>query len=237
MIRFDAFEKLGIVAAMSDKSDGDCNLRSVGHSETACKVRHAFCRRLGVDAADLVCAQQVHGVEIASAAARDRGKGAAVRHDGFPATDGILTAVSRLPLAILAADCVPIYLFDPTCRVGGLIHAGRRGTQAGISGRAVALLQAQFNLLPKNLHALIGPSAGPCCYEVGPEMARRLAQAGFPVRGRKLDLWETNARQLAAAGLLLRRITVAGICTVCDGRFFSYRAERTSARNMALLML
>ncbi len=138
---------------------------------------------------------------------------------------------------MFVADCVPVYLLDPETGGGGLVHAGREGTYRGISPLAVEAMQREFGTKPTDLHALIGPSAGPCCYEVSPELAHAFAEAGLPVDGRHLDLWQANAQQLTAAGLSPGRITVSGICTICDGRFHSHRAQPNAGRNMALLML
>jgi YfiH family protein len=167
----------------------------------------------------------------------DRGRGATTYEDGFAATDGLITGARNLPLALLVADCVPVYLFDPVRGVGGLAHAGRRGTLANLSGLTVQAFVARFDSNPSDMHALIGPSAGPCCYEVSEEIALAFARAKLPVTGRKLDLWDANLRQLRRAGVPDAQIAVAGQCTICDGRFFSYRAGDGAARNMALLMV
>jgi len=85
--------------------------------------------------------------------------------------------------------------------------------------------------------AAVGPSIGPCCYEVGPEVAAAFRESQAIVageilapgpRGREmLDLWKANRLQLAAAGIPEERIEVAGLCTACDtDRFFSHRAEK-----------
>ncbi|MBI5095702.1 MAG: laccase domain-containing protein [Candidatus Hydrogenedentes bacterium] len=238
MIRFPQLESLGVaVAAFSEKSDGNCGLRGVSNAAGVLASRRAVCRACGADEGRLVCAQQVHSPNVAWVTADNAGAGATVWETGLDATDGLLTQELGLPLGILVADCVPLYIVDPRRRVAGLAHAGREGTRADIAGRAVAELVLTAGANPDDLVALIGPSAGPCCYEVSPEIAAGFAEAGLPVRGRRLDLWEANVQQLADAGVPRNQIAVVGACTICDGRFYSYRAGDTTERNLAVLML
>lgn len=236
MIRFRSFENLRITAAISDISDGDCGTRSIDQA-AAHQARRTVCARLGLNADHLVCAQQVHGARIAIADADDRGRGVIPLKPAFPETDGILTAVQGLPIAIFVADCVPVYLYDPKAGVGGVLHAGREGTRLNICAAALDLMAATFNSSPADVHAVIGPSAGPCCYEVSPEIAQDFAQAGLPTRGRHLDLWQANALQLATVGVPPQNIEISAVCTICTQKFHSYRRQATPNRNMALLAL
>lgn len=231
MVHFESFEKLGVaVAAMSDLSDGDCGLR---RDNAARSNRGRFCLGCGVDPEEVLCAQQVHGAAVRVVKESDPARGGTP----FPSTDGLLTAAHALPLAVFVADCVPIYLFDPERRAGGIIHAGREGTLRNISGQAVSVLQRELGARAGNLHVVLGPSAGPCCYQVSSQMATAWTQAGLPARGRNLDLWEANTKQLVQAGIPSERITVVGACTICSGHYHSYRRDATTARNMALLMI
>ena len=234
---FESLQRLGVVAALSQKTDGTCSLRTQEDRAKALEHRAAFCARFGLDSNHLVCAQQVHSATVALADNSARGRGACDWASAIPATDGIVTTVPALPLALLVADCVPVYLVDVAGRAAGLLHAGRRGTLRNVAGRGVSALREHFHTMPAAIHAVIGPSAGPCCYEVSPTIADAFAAAGLPTAGRRLNLWEANRAQLVAAGVPATQITVTGICTICDGRFYSYRAGDRTQRNMALLAL
>ena len=221
-MRFFSLERLGVsVAAISEMSDGDCG-------EWA--VRAAFCGRLGIDAGNLVTGREVHGAEVAIAGEGDRDR-------CFAATDGLLTDVSGLPLAVFVADCVPVYLVDPVRRAVGLVHSGREGVRQGISGTAVRAMVDRLGCHAEDIHGVIGPSAGPCCYEVSEAMAEQFRGLGLPTEGRRLNLWEGTAFQLSWAGVPRDQIEVSEICTICGGRFFSYRREGGSRRNLALICL
>jgi hypothetical protein len=234
VIRFPELESLGVtVAAMSDKFDGDCR-RESPYTPGA---RSRFCAACGVEESDLVLAHQVHGAKVARAGESDRGRGAVEWSTAFGESDGIITDVPGLPLGVGVADCAPVYLVEPERRVVGVVHAGRMGTMKRVTATAVAALECEFGAKPARVHAVIGPSAGPRAYEVSKEIALECAQSGMIVRGRYVDLWESNAAQLERAGVPRSNIRVSGICTIVSGRFHSHRADANGARNLAIIML
>jgi copper oxidase (laccase) domain-containing protein len=91
-------------------------------------------------------------------------------------------------------------------------------------------MAARWGTQPGDLHAAIGPGIGPCCYEVGPEVA---VQFGEPFERTRIDLGEANRRQLMDAGLALGRIYTLGLCTFClSDQFHSFRRDREKAGRM-----
>ncbi len=238
MIRLTTLETLGVrTAAFSGKAEGDCGLGEP-ESRTDCQAaRNRFCTACGVDPRHLVCAHQVHGITISPVDDRDRGRGACEPETALPHADGLMTNVPGLPLAILVADCVPVYTLDPKVGAIALVHAGRRGTRDNIGGAAVASMRRQYESNPSDMHAVIGPCIGKTVYEVSPEIAEDWRHAGLPGEGRFLDLARANENQLIAAGIPPGHIANSRLCTLTDPRFYSYRAGDKTARNMALLML
>jgi YfiH family protein len=221
---------------MSRQEDGDCSLRGTD-GLPAGEGRRNCCAQLAIDPAAIVCGEQVHGTTIAHVTPDDIGRGATDPATAIPATDGLLTNHPNLPLAIMVADCIPIFLYDPEVQAGGVLHAGRTGTLANISGAGAEAMAARYGSKPQDIHALIGPGAGPDAYEVSEEMAEAFRQERLPTKGRLLDLWRANVLQLEKAGLARERITTAGICTITDHGFFSYRGQGTLCRNMALFVI
>jgi len=140
--------------------------------------------------------------------------------------DALLENTPGAVVAVKTADCVPLLLVDPVQRAVAAVHAGWRGTVAGIAQSAVAALGARFDSRAGDLHAAIGPAIGRCCYEVGAEVA-----AQFGVFGRAhIDLAEAVRRQLEAAGVGPQRIYVAGLCTKCrTEKFHSFRRDGDAA--------
>jgi YfiH family protein len=158
--------------------------------------------------------------------------------------DALLTRRRGRPLAVFTADCVGLVVADPDAPALGVAHAGWRGTVRGIAGRLVAALVETAGARPERLHAAIGPSIGPCCYEVdepvvGPLRAafpgawERWARPAGPERPGRwwLDLWTANFEQLVAAGVRAEAIRSPGLCTGCRrDLFFSYRKEGLAGR-------
>jgi polyphenol oxidase len=151
--------------------------------------------------------------------------------------DALLSDAPGLRLAVRTADCIPILLADTRFRAVAAVHAGWRGTARSISAKAVAAMQEQFGSRAEDILAAVGPGIGPCCYEVGKEVAVQFREA-FPERDDLdrtvyLDLAEANRRQLLKAGIRPDRISIARSCTCCSsGDFYSWRREGEKAGRM-----
>lgn len=225
MLRFPDFERLGLsLAAVTERSDGDF---ARDHGQLPMRALELA----GVEAQRVVTLRQVHGNLVWSAGLD--GVEAGAEDEG----DGLVTDVPGVALAVRVADCVPVFLFDPEHRAIGLVHAGRMGTYGAIAIKAVQVMRAYYNTNSEDLHALIGPSAGPCCYEVSEQIAAEFTIEHLPVYGRYLDLWEANAQQLTGMGVPRDQIVNSEVCTICDGRFYSHRADGSGGRNLAVLCL
>jgi polyphenol oxidase len=207
--------------------------------------RRRACAVLDLDPDRLTVAVQVHGASVAVVDAATAGVGATAEPIGWE-HDALVTDVPGLPLAVLAADCVPIALHDPVRRVVGVVHAGRPGTCAHVTRAAIATMVDRFGCRPDDVRAGLGPSIGPCSYEVGPaEVAR--ARTEFPdldlVRptgdGRGLlDLWSANVHELVAAGVRPEHVELSDVDTRwATDAFFSDRAARPCGRHMAVVAL
>jgi len=224
---------------VSDGPFATLNLGRGAGDDPACVAenRRRALAALGVDLAGHVEATQVHGTAVAVVTRADAGT-------AVEGADGLLTADAAVTLAVHAADCVPILLWDPRRGAVGAVHAGWRGTAAGIGGAAVAAMVRAFGTDPGDLRVALGPAIGPDHYEVGPEVvaafqARPWARAVVrPGRGDRafLDLWEANRRELIAAGVPPAQIWVSRRCTACHPAWwFSYRRDGTTGRQAGLI--
>src|SRR5207237_1150972 len=148
-------------------------------------------------------------------------------------------------VGVRVADCVPMLLADRRLHVAAAAHAGWRGTVQNAAAAAVRAMSGEFGSDPGDLVAAIGPSLGPCCSEVGDEVAEAFGMAMHdtrdiarwfsygPSRRLHLDLWTANSDQLLAAGVRPERIHVARLCTKTHADVFhSYRADRENAGRM-----
>lgn len=166
-------------------------------------------------------ARQVHGRAVVDADQVDAA--ALASHEA----DAVIATEPGLVPAILTADCVPILLADDAGRVAA-VHAGWRGTVAGIVGEAVTRL-VERGADRARLRAAVGPSICADCFEVGDEVATQF-DAIFVRRNKNgkavVDLWRDNARQLVAAGVSLERVEILGRCTMHEvNDFFSFRRD------------
>lgn len=209
--------------------------------------RSRLCSELDMNPNDLVCAEQVHGNRVVKVTEEDRGNGATNADDALRSVDGLVTDVRRLPLAVFTADCVPIFLYEPTQKVVGIAHAGWRGTLLGAAETLVKTLMDAFGGNPELCRVALGPSAGPCCYEVGDDVARAFRERQHhderilsPGQQGKvhLDLWEANMLQLERRGVARNKIVCARQCSVCSTKYFSCRRDGSiTGRNMSVIML
>ena len=171
--------------------------------------RRRLCTVLGTDAAGLALNRQVHSTLVRKATRGTRGEPG----------DGLWTDEPDLPVLALTADCLPIALVRANGEVPGVavLHAGWRGLIGGI-------VAAGVDTLGGSLQACVGPAIGPCCYEVGPDVAEPFTAAfgAGVLRGRNLDLWFAAERALERAGV--EQVERLDLCTACDpDLFFSHR--------------
>ncbi|MCL2767021.1 MAG: polyphenol oxidase family protein, partial [Peptococcaceae bacterium] len=145
------------------------------------------------------------------------------------------------------ADCAPVFLLDPVRRVVAVAHAGWKGTALKIGLKTVRKMTEQYGTVPSDCLAGIGPSIGPCCYEIDDSVAESF-QAGFATEtvltkssqpGKWfLNIWQANMTALLEAGLRNESITMADLCTACGKEeFFSYRAENEITGRMSSFIM
>ena len=198
------------------------NLSSVGGvgAEHGLESREGLREQLGVRR--LLRGYQVHGTTIQRV-------GDAVPPDSEAQpeieADGQATALLSLGTTVLTADCLPVAL--GANGAVAMVHAGWRGLAAGVLEEGVRALRELDG--DGDLVAVIGPGAGPCCYEVGEEVHAAFGGAhgiGSPP-SRRIDLKAIARDRLLVAGVSEVRDVAA--CTICDERFFSYRREGARA--------
>ena len=186
--------------------------------------RRLLAEHVGYDPAQLVATRHVHGTKV------HRVGEPLVADAEF---DGLVCDRTGPVLGAFAADCIPIVFADPVGRVCGAAHAGWRGTVAGVAANVIARM-AELGTRADNVRVALGPSIGPCCFEVGPEVVDEFRAAlgelpGLVVDGPRkphLDLRVATREILQRAGVRGQHIDDQPPCTRCDGeRFFSYRRD------------
>ena len=206
--------------------------------------RRRVAEALGISIDRIVTTKQVHGNACAVVTKADAGRGALDRATAFDGFDNLVTKEPGVYLWMSFADCVPVLLYDPDSPAIGISHSGWRGTLAGAAGSAIRTMIDEGMASPAGLSAFIGPSIGPCCYEVGPEVWQLFAErwptslneARRPGNRRLLDLWTAIRVSLIDAGLSPEKIHCAETCTADNrDRFFSHRGDRGRSGRFAVI--
>jgi hypothetical protein len=180
----------------------------------------------------VVSVTQVHGTDVLIV---DRPVAEAPIFDG--GWDALVTDQPGVLLTVRTADCVPVLIHDPVRCVVAAVHAGWRGAVAGIVPKTLAVMGKRFGSEPASLRVAIGPSAGPCCYEVDEPVLRRLREACADWRrlvretgsGKAmLDLRGLVRGQARGAGVREEAVHSVNLCTICHPDLFhSYRRDGT----------
>jgi YfiH family protein len=191
---------------------------------------------LDVDPGSIFRPTQVHGTAVAVVSSSDKSPG---YNPCAAAADVIMTTSAGVAVAVQAADCVPLLFFDPASGAVAAAHAGWRGTAAGVARSTTRAMADRFGTRAGNLIVAVGPSIGPCCYQVGEELL-----AAFGAEGRRwfyrlsggwmLNLWSANRDQLVDAGVKSENVHVAELCTAMHPELFdSYRRDGATAGRIA----
>ncbi|MEA1926052.1 MAG: peptidoglycan editing factor PgeF [Patescibacteria group bacterium] len=214
------------------------------------KNRRMIHSLLGACSNAYVYMNQTHGSHImdilkgdAKIISNKKGKSETV----FDDTDALVTAQKNIYLLTLIADCVPVLLLDKQRKVIAVVHAGWRGTVNEITKKTVHLMISRYHCDPSNIIAGIGPSIGPCCFEVENDTVEKFkkiySEDDQVIQRRKngknvVDLWKANYLQLKRAGVPRANVEVSQICTACStDLFYSVRKEKITGRFGVGIML
>jgi polyphenol oxidase len=249
LVRWDEGSELGVDVAVTTRHGGasaspydtlNLGLHVADDPGIVVRNRRTAAAAFGVDLDHMVFAHQVHGATTTFVGLRDRGRGTLSEHDAVPDTDALVTTSAGVTLAILVADCLPLALVDPDAGVLAAVHAGWRGTAAGVVGRAIGAMRDR-GAHPGRLRAFLGPAVHPDRYQVSDEVPAAFSDAVRPAvldpavarfdgPGHWLvDLVAANRQQLMEAGVADQHIVGSGT-TTADDFFFSDRAQRPCGR-------
>jgi YfiH family protein len=240
----------GILAAFSSRAGGrsggpyeslNLGLRVGDDLRAVLANRRRLATVLSVAGLPWATVRQVHSANVVEARGDLLGQGPPEARPPLADADGIVTKEPGLLLAVLTADCVPVLLTDPQARVVGAVHAGWRGLAAGVLERGIEALVHAGASLDRSV-AMVGPAIGPCCYQVGPEVAaavgERYDRAPATTRDGALaiDTAAAAVQALEAAGV--GSIRAAGECTAHQPeRFFSYRRHGITGRQAGVIAM
>ncbi len=201
-----------------------------------------FFSAIGVDGGKIAISNQVHGGVVRCVTTAD------LRGDPYDKVsyeaDGLMTDLPGVALVIYSADCIPILFYDPVRRVAAAVHAGWRGTAAGVASAAVERMRDVYGCDPADILAAVGPGIGPDCFETHEDVPNAMTAALSTAVLRHIrikengkfavDLKNINAMRLEQAGLDPDHIAVSDLCTSCHPEmFWSHRKLGTNRGSMA----
>lgn len=238
-----------LIAGMTSRrlkgtEEGNLAFHVSENAEDVIETRKIFAGLIQVSPSSLTCALQPHGKEVVIVDEKMRGAGAFALADAIEGADGLLTDSLDILLTLFFADCVPLFFFDPGKRVVGVAHAGWRGTTQNIGRVMIERMEEHFGSSRSEILAAIGPSIGPCCYQVdekvmGPVRERlpkewHLVATAEGEEHHRLDLRKTNQILLEKEGIRRENIEITHICTSCrNDLLFSHRREKGKTGRMA----
>lgn len=201
-----------------------------------------FLSAIGAGEGKLAMTRQVHGGVVRTVTSADW------KSDPYETVDyeadGLMTATPGVTLMVFSADCIPILFYDPVRKVIAAVHAGWRGTAAGIAANAVERMRDVYGCRPEDILAAVGPGIGPDCFETHEDvpnaMMAAIATAALPYMQIKengkfaVDLKGINARRLEQVGLDPAHIAVSDHCTACMPElYWSHRKLGNNRGSMA----
>jgi polyphenol oxidase len=206
----------------------------------------ALAHALGVDPECLVRMRQVHCTDIFEVKRENgvgrvfpdprTGKTLPTPFSEWPEADIAVSDDPSVALSVRVADCVPILLADRRSGAVAAVHAGWKGTAARAAMVAVQSLTSRYRTKAEDVIAAVGPSIGPCCYEVGSELAGYFSShteaSTWFIQDAKphFDLWRATRDQLIRAGLQAEQIHMCNLCTFDHPTLFhSYRRDGQNA--------
>lgn len=203
-----------------------------------------FRRAIGAPEGPLVKNHQVHGKLVRPVTAADAEDPASVPSVD---ADGLVTDVPGVTLTVFSADCLPILFYDPARRCVAAVHAGWRGTAAGIAAEAVKAMAEGYGCDPGDIYAAVGPGISACCFETTGDVPAALRahlgeKAGDCITDHgtgkfHVDLKRANRLWLERAGILPEHIALCHACTACDREdFWSHRLLGNERGSMAAMI-
>ena len=201
------------------------------------KNRKRLATTIGIPLRHFTIGEQIHSGNVIIISEESKGKGSTNYKEAINATDAMVTNAAGICLVILVADCVPMLFFDPVRRAIGVAHAGWKGTLQLIAQKTVKAMEKAFGSSAKDILVGVGPSIGPCCYKVGPDVISQV-EAIFSNKKEYIlneskngdgyfDLWKANLDQLLHVGIKRNNIEMAMNCTCHNyDLFFSYRYQK-----------
>lgn len=197
-----------------------------------------FCKGLNMNFENLTNNKQTHSDIVNIIKKENIGK--------IKEGDALVTNLKKTPLLVFVADCVPVAIVDTKKEAVALCHAGWRGTYSKITQKSIENMEKLYGTNPEDLVCVLGPSIGPCCYEVSKDLIEKFNtiitnrdEKFYIIKESKyyLDLWKVNELILTSCGVKKENIVNLNICTSCNSdKFHSYRKHNQTTKRLGMIL-
>lgn len=229
-IRFEEFDKK---CDFVNLAFSNINIDMVSKSD-----KENLCKELNMNFDNLTNNKQTHSDIVNIIKKEDIGK--------IKEGDALVTNLKKTPLLVFVADCVPVAIVDPKKEAVALCHAGWRGTYSKITQKSIENMEKLYGTNPEDLVCVLGPSIGPCCYEVSKDLIEKFNtiitnrdEKFYIIKESKyyLDLWKVNELILTSCGVKKENIVNLNICTSCNSdKFHSYRKHNQTTKRLGMIL-
>lgn len=225
-----------ITAVLSEKKDGSMKVFPERPEENRENCERFFTGQ-GIPADRVVSADQIHGTNVKIITAQNvshNGRSSFIRYGGgrqmISDTDALVTKEKNIFLSVTAADCLPIFFYDPVEQVIGIAHAGWRGLTGGVIGKTIEAM-TDCGAKTENVTVAFGPNIGKCHFEIQTDILPQFAGYEEYIIRRDdeifINLQGIAEKQLQNAGIREANIETTPFCTFCErSTFFSYRRDK-----------
>ena len=252
--KITSFEKFGVKALFFQRKGGFSNspyntlnlgLNTKDESENIRKNREKILEIIEPYSYLPVCANQIHENNIKIISSRHAGQGWQEYSTAIPNTDGLITSMPGLPLAITVADCLPVLIADEAGKVVAAIHAGWRGLVKKIISKAIKKIKEEFDISSNSLKVALGPAIGPKAFKInGDTLAclsnldpKAVCEIGLATH-KGFDLWQAAQNELITQGIKKNKITIIRECTFSHAKeYFSFRRDGETGRMLGIIQI
>lgn len=227
------------------KEANNMALHACRDKEAVIANRKHLAALLDVRLDDFVCAEQTHRDQFYHVTAQDRGRGAYTTADAIRDTDALFTTEQNILLGVFTADCVPVFFYEPTAGVIGVIHSGWRGTVQEITPKTLTAVSEQFAVKPDNFYVQIGLALSQKRFEVDRDVYEAFLNLGYVERyiayhavtqKFHIDQQLVIQQQCVNVGIPKEQIKIDRTCTYDSAIGFSYRQDKQAGRHFAFIM-
>lgn len=231
------------LGSLENGEERNLSFSSDESADQVLKYRAAFCQQLQLPKDSYHSLQQCHGSRVITLPGPEQQD---CRGKTPPQADGMLSNEKGILMAVYAADCVPILVYDPEKHCAAALHGGWKGCYSEIAPQGLRQMTRLYKSAPQDVRVWMGPAIGSCCYQVDQDLAEkfqnRFGLTAPPYIEKRngswyLDLREIHKWQLIKMGVPAHQISCDTHCSYCNKREYpSYRREKEKAGRMTAFL-